>query len=255
MSTLTKNFNLVKPDGTDAADITSTNGNLDKIDTELSKSRISSYTDLTQFGLSDSEMSPTDFASNIDKIIMILDDNAATLMLIVQNDVNPNLHASLVQKLNNDTDLTFSTESHAGWLYIRFSGEAYRPVLIETNLETAKYYDRIWSCVYNKGTSSNDMTSFIGCAKTATFNVSIPTSWTTNSSNGGYKQTIAVNGILASDTPIADVVFGDNVETNKKQLQAWGCVDRITTAANSITIYSYNKAPSVAFNIQLKVVR
>ena len=125
-----------------------------------SQHNIHSYTTLEQCGLFDSEMSDTDLQSNIDKIVTALDDNAATLMFIIQNNVHPNLHASVVEKLNADTDITFRAADHAGWLSIHFSGEAYRPVFIEVSLETANYYDRVWTCVYNKGSNGNVMSDF-----------------------------------------------------------------------------------------------
>lgn len=160
MSTLTDNLGFVKPELTDAADITVYNQNWDKADAQLGSTNIQSYTELSQMGFTDDDMSPTDFMSNIDKIITTLDDNAATVMLIVQSDINPNLHASLISKLNGDTSITFTASTHAGWLYIRFSGEAYRPTIIETNLETANYYDSVWTCVYNKGADSQAISRF-----------------------------------------------------------------------------------------------
>lgn len=178
MSTTTFNYGLVKPDLSDAADITAFNQNWDKIDKELNsnkdglyqyktkvnekfaKCNVQSYTTLAQFGLSDTEMSPTDFMSNIDKIVTKLDNNAANLMFIIQSDIHPNLHASIVEKLNADTEISFSTGSHAGWMFIRFSGEMYRPTVIEVNLETANYYDNVWTCVYNKGADVNKMSAF-----------------------------------------------------------------------------------------------
>ena len=162
MSTTTDNFNLIKPDLSDAADITAMNENWDKVDERLGQNHIHSYTTLEQFGLSDDQMSPTDFSSNMDAIITKLDGKPATLMLTLQSDANknPNLHASLVAKLNEDTDITFTVNDHVGWLSINFSGQMYRPVVIETNLETANYYDSVWICVFNKGGSGNQISAF-----------------------------------------------------------------------------------------------
>lgn len=161
MATSTTNYGLHKIDLTDAPpDITVLNPNFDKIDEQLGYNRIHSYTDLNQFGLSDVNMSTTDFGANIDTILTKLSDVAANISLIVQSDRNPNLHASLIAKLNADTDLTFNTDSHAGWIYIQFCGEEYRPTVITTNVETASYYDSIWTCVYNKGSNGNQISTF-----------------------------------------------------------------------------------------------
>lgn len=88
-----------------------------------------------------------------------------------------------------------------------------------------------------------------------TYRVTVPNSWVEDTTNGGYTQTITVEDILEDDTPIVDVVLGSNVATNKTYLKAWACISRITTADGSITLYAYDEAPTVAFNIQLKVVR
>ena len=91
-------------------------------------------------------------------------------------------------------------------------------------------------------------------AEAKTYTVSVPTtSWTSTTSGSStiYKKTITVTGITATDTPIVDVVLSDTVDTAKKELEAYGCISRITTAANSITIYCYESAPTTAFTIQL----
>lgn len=93
----------------------------------------------------------------------------------------------------------------------------------------------------------------IGAATTETFIVAIDTSWTANSA-GGYYKTVTVSGMLADDNPIADVVLGSDVSANALYLEAWALVTRISTAANSITLYA-SEAPATAFSILLKVVR
>lgn len=91
-------------------------------------------------------------------------------------------------------------------------------------------------------------------ASTATYTVSIDASWSANSA-GGYMKTVTVSGMLATDNPIADVVLGADLEANTAYRAAWGCITRITTAANSITLYANGEAPQTAFTMQLKVVR
>lgn len=81
------------------------------------------------------------------------------------------------------------------------------------------------------------------------------TGWTEDTANGGYKKTVSVTGILATDSPVVDVVLGTDIAANALYLEAWAKVTRITTAANSITLWANEAAPSVAFTIQLKVVR
>lgn len=91
-------------------------------------------------------------------------------------------------------------------------------------------------------------------ATTATYTASVTTSWTANSA-GGYYKTVSVSGILGTDNPVADVVLGSDIDANALYLEAWALVTRITTAANSITLYANEDAPETAFTVQLKVVR
>jgi hypothetical protein len=127
---------------------------------------------------------------------------------------------------------------------MRTAGTHYVQVLYSANLGSyIRFFD---------GNKWSDW-SKQGC--TETFNVSVPVSWTEDITNGGYKQTVTVSGIVASDNPSVDITLGNSAENNKAYLKAWGCVDRITTGANSITLYAYGSVPETAFNIQLKVVR
>lgn len=72
--------------------------------------------------------------------------------------------------------------------------------------------------------------------------------------SGPYTKTQTVNGLLATDTPIVDVVMSGNFATDEARIEAWGYVYRITTANNAITLYATEK-PTVSLPIQLKVVR
>lgn len=93
-----------------------------------------------------------------------------------------------------------------------------------------------------------------GAATTKTFSQAIDTSWTANSA-GGYYKTVTVSGVLASDEPITDVVLGDDVDANALYKTAWALVDRVKTAANTITLYANGEAPASAFTVKLKVVK
>lgn len=86
------------------------------------------------------------------------------------------------------------------------------------------------------------------------YTVSVPVSWTADSTNGGYYQTVSVSGITADDTPIADVVLGSDVDANALYMAAWALVTRVITGASSITLYANGEAPTTAFTIMLKVI-
>ena len=92
----------------------------------------------------------------------------------------------------------------------------------------------------------------VGAAVTSGYTATITTSWT--GSAAPYCQTIAVSGILAADTPIIDIVQTGTEATDSTMRDAWGKVTRITTAANSITVYA-SEAIATAIPIQIKVVR
>ena len=79
--------------------------------------------------------------------------------------------------------------------------------------------------------------------------------WLADDVNGGYYQTIAVDGVIETDKPDADVMLGADIAANDLYLDGWSCVTRIRAGDNSATLWANKKAPAVAFNIQLKVVR
>ena len=87
------------------------------------------------------------------------------------------------------------------------------------------------------------------------YTASVPVSWSADSTNGGYKQTVSVSGILATDNPIYDVVLGTDTAANDLYLVAFASVTRITTANGSITLWANEDAPATAFSIKLVVMR
>ena len=91
-----------------------------------------------------------------------------------------------------------------------------------------------------------------------TYDVSIAVAnWATNS-NGGYKCTKTVSGILATDEIFADVSLSSDVAAAKLQVAAWACVcngNIFNSANNTVDFYCYDKKPSAALTIRLTVVR
>ena len=95
--------------------------------------------------------------------------------------------------------------------------------------------------------------SAIGAASTVTYTATIPSaSWT--GSSAPFSKTVSVSGILSTDTPIIDLVLSGTYATDTAMIEDWGKIYRITTAANSITVYA-TEIPSASINIQLKAVR
>ena len=103
-------------------------------------------------------------------------------------------------------------------------------------------------------TSASTALRNLGGAKTVTYTASINTTWTQNS-GGGYYKTVTVSGMLATDNPVADIILSTDIAASKLQLEAWACVSHIVTAANSITIYCFDSAPTVTMSVQFLCVR
>ena len=82
----------------------------------------------------------------------------------------------------------------------------------------------------------------------------ITTTWT-EGANSVYSQTISVQGIRSTDTPIIDVVLDSDPVAAQSQLDAWSYISRISTSNNSITVYAVGVAPSTAIPIQILCVR
>jgi|GEM_PF-1836750 len=70
-----------------------------------------------------------------------------------------------------------------------------------------------------------------------------------------YTQTVSITGILATDTPIVDVVLDQSTSTAISQIEAWMSVSKIETADGSITATCFEGLPEIDIPIQLKVVR
>ena len=85
-----------------------------------------------------------------------------------------------------------------------------------------------------------------------TYTAAVGTTWT--GEEAPYTQTISVSGIAATDNPIVDVVLSDDYDTATTELEEYAKIYKITTAANSITVYA-TEATENAINIQLKVVK
>lgn len=90
-------------------------------------------------------------------------------------------------------------------------------------------------------------------ATTSIYSASVGTTW--SGSEAPYTQTIAVSGILSTDTPIVDVNLASIAYADKSAvIEDYAKIYRITTADGSITVYS-DDVTSVAVPLQLKVVR
>ncbi len=91
-------------------------------------------------------------------------------------------------------------------------------------------------------------------AEVSRYTATITTTWTEGASSV-YFQTISVQGILSTDTPIIDVVLDSDPVAAQSQLDAWSYISRISTSNDSITVYAVGAAPTTAIPIQILCVR
>jgi hypothetical protein len=92
----------------------------------------------------------------------------------------------------------------------------------------------------------------LGHVNHSVLTTTLDTTW--QGSEAPYTKTQTVNGLLATDTPIVDVVMSGDYTADEARIEAWASIYRITTADNAITLYATEK-PAVSLPIQLKVVR
>ena len=69
-----------------------------------------------------------------------------------------------------------------------------------------------------------------------------------------YTNTVTVNGLLAADTPIVDMIPSETYETAEAETEAYANIYRMVTADNQLTAYATEK-PTVDISIQIKAVR
>ena len=89
-------------------------------------------------------------------------------------------------------------------------------------------------------------------SKRKTWTATITTTW---SGSGPYTQSVTVSGILASDMPHITPVYSSDNATALAQKEAWACVSKAVTAANSIAFSCFEDKPSTAIPIQIEVIR
>lgn len=95
-------------------------------------------------------------------------------------------------------------------------------------------------------------------AKLADHAVSVDYTATLNTTWGGsaapYTKEQTINGILATDKPLIDIVQSATFADAEKQADAWALIYRAVTAANKITFYAKSK-PAVSIPLQIRCIR
>ena len=73
--------------------------------------------------------------------------------------------------------------------------------------------------------------------------------------NVPHTQTVPVEGLLETDTPIADVLLDDNPSIAAGERAAYRLVKRMDAENGQVTAYCHNNAPKTAFTVRLMVIR
>ena len=84
------------------------------------------------------------------------------------------------------------------------------------------------------------------------YTVTLDTTWSGDAAPYTKEQTI--NGILATDKPLIDIVPSATLADAEKQADAWALIYRAVTAANKITFYAKAK-PTVSIPLQIRCIR
>ena len=88
------------------------------------------------------------------------------------------------------------------------------------------------------------------------FYATFPVEWWVQDSSRHYICGAPVSGILATDTPICDLVFsGTSAAANEAEKESYGYVDRIDTLDGEVWLKCFEDKPTVALTIGLKVMR
>lgn len=113
---------------------------------------------------------------------------------------------------------------------------------IETSaVETAKIKDKAVT-----------MAKLADHAVSVDYTVTLDTTWSGDAAPYTKEQTI--NGILAADAPLIDIVPSAIFADAEKQADAWALIYRAVTAANKITFYAKAK-PTVSIPLQIRCIR
>lgn len=92
----------------------------------------------------------------------------------------------------------------------------------------------------------------LGHVNHVTLTITLDANW--EGESAPYVKTVAVEGILATDNPIIDVIMSGDLETDEARQEAWANVYRAVTGDNEITFYAREKI-EVELPVIIKVVR
>ena len=87
----------------------------------------------------------------------------------------------------------------------------------------------------------------------ATKTVTLGTSWTQDTANGYYTQSVAFGGITSKDNPTVDVVLSGTLENMQSQQEDWGKILKVETSTDTLTFYA-SEPTTVSLSVMVKGV-
>ena len=83
--------------------------------------------------------------------------------------------------------------------------------------------------------------------------VTLGTSWTQDTTNDYYTQSVTLSGITSKDNPTIDVVLSGTLENMQAQQEEWGKILKIETSTNTLTFY-VSEPTTVSLSVIVKGV-
>lgn len=83
--------------------------------------------------------------------------------------------------------------------------------------------------------------------------ITLGTSWTQDTTNGYYTQTVALSGITSKDNPTIDVVLSGTLSNMQTQQEEWGKILKIETSTDNLKFYA-SEPTSVELSVIVKGV-
>lgn len=83
--------------------------------------------------------------------------------------------------------------------------------------------------------------------------VTLGTSWTQDTTNGYFTQTVALSGITSKDNPPIDVVLSGTLAEMQAQQDEWGKILKIETSTDTLTFYA-SEPTTVSLSVLVKGV-
>ena len=140
--------------------------------------------------------------------------------------------------------ITFTDGATATYTYnneVLADGSVTAAKLAALAVETAKIKDKAVT-----------MAKLADHAVSVDYTVTLNTTW--SGSAAPYTKEQTINGILATDKPLIDIVPSATFADAEKQADAWALIYRAVTAANKITFYAKAK-PTVSIPLQIRCIR